>query len=80
MNRFDLCIVINNVDYKNAFAIILDIDHDDFYHVEIWDFDKVDGAIIDYVNVENLRLATSKEIKEYQKRFKEYSEKYENRQ
>ncbi|MDF0717351.1 hypothetical protein PY092_14400 [Muricauda sp. 334s03] len=79
MKRFDLCIVINNIDYNNAFAIILDIDYDDFYHVEIWDFDKHDGAIIDYVNVKNLRLATSKEIKEYQKRFKKYSEKYEKR-
>ena len=82
MKRFDLCILKHDVlEYKKGtYAIILDIDEGDDYHLELWNFEKLDGAEIDYINKIYLRLATQEEIKEYQVKFKEYCDRNENPQ
>lgn len=74
MKRFDLCVLKEDVliYVKGTYAFILDMDEGDDYHLELWDFDKFDGADINYINKVFLRLATEEEIKEYQVKFKKY--------
>ncbi|KAF2326492.1 hypothetical protein [Flavobacterium ginsenosidimutans] len=74
MERFDLCILKQNVLVyeEGTYAFILDMDEGDDYHLELWNFEKLDGADINYLNKVYLRLATKEEIEEYQIKFKEY--------
>lgn len=82
MNRFDLCILKQNMlDYEEGtYAIILDMDEGDDYHLELWNFEQFDGADINYLNKKYLRLATKEEINEYQIKFKEYCDRNESPQ
>jgi hypothetical protein len=81
MKRFDLCIVQDTSSiYYKSFAFILDEDTENYYHVEIWNFKKFEGAELDYILRADLRLATEEEIKEYQVKFKEYCDRNENPQ
>lgn len=80
MNRFDLCVLIEDIfKYsKGTYAIILDMDEGIYYHLELWNFDEFDGAEIEYIDKKYLRIATEKEIEEYKKKFKEYCERNES--
>lgn len=82
MNRFDLCVLIDDVTEfsKGTFAIILDIDEGNCYHLELWNFEQYDGASLSYLDKKHLRLATELELKDYQDKFKKYCDKNENRQ
>ena len=44
MKLYDLCIINKNIDIykKGTYAIIIDMDEKDYYHLEIWDFDKLE--------------------------------------
>lgn len=78
MKLYDLCIINENVDIykKGTYAIIIDMDEKDDYHLEIWDFDKLDGADLNYIDKKFLRKAT-KEEEEYLRKFNEYIEENE---
>ena len=54
------------------------MDEKDYYHLEIWDFDKLDGADLNYIDKKFLRKATKKEEEEYLRKFNEYIKKNEN--
>ena len=56
------------------------MDEGDDYHLELWNFEKLDGADINYLNKKYLRLATEEEIKEYQVKFKDYCDNNESPQ
>ena len=80
MKLYDLCIINKNIDIykKGTDAIIIDMDEKDYYHLEIWDFDKLDGADLNYIDKKFLRKATKKEEEEYLRKFNEYIKKNEN--
>ncbi|MBV7441287.1 hypothetical protein KRX57_07625 [Weeksellaceae bacterium TAE3-ERU29] len=73
---YDLCIINENIDIykKGTYAIIIDMDTGDDYHLEIWDFDIFDGADINFINKKCLRKATPEEEKEFQKKWEKYIE------
>lgn len=80
MNRFDICVLVNDVpDFcKGTFAIILDMDEGDYFHLELWNFEQYDGAKLSYIDKKHLRLATELELQEYQRNFKEYCNQNES--
>lgn len=57
MNRFDLCIIESSdkAEYLQAYAFILDMEDYPDLHVEIWNFEHLDGATVDYINASCLR-------------------------
>nr|WP_153841185.1 hypothetical protein [Ornithobacterium rhinotracheale] len=79
MKLYDLCIIKENVSIyrKGAFAIILEMDTGDDYHLEIWDFDIFDGADLNFINKKYLRKVTQEEEKEYIQKFEKYTNKNE---
>lgn len=77
MERFDLCVLTNDVSKyeKGTFAIILDTDEGEYYNLELWHFEKFEGAELCYLDKKYLRLATKNELKEYQLKFEKFCNK-----
>jgi hypothetical protein len=82
MKQYDIGIIKDhaNENFNGAYAIIIEDYLKEFFLVEIWNFEAFDGAEIDSIPKESLRLATEEEIKEYQVKFKEYCDRNENPQ
>ena len=82
MNRFDLCVLVDDVfEYrKETFAIILDMDEGNYYHIELWDFERFAGANLNYIDKKHLRIATEEEKEIFQQKFKEYCDSNDNTQ
>jgi len=78
MKQYDICILIKNYNayLTGTYVIVLEmIENKNYLLVELWDFERFDGAEIDIVETSNLRLATDEEIEIYQARFKMYCDK-----
>lgn len=63
---------------KGSYAIIIDMDEGDDYHLEIWNFQMFKGADLNYLNKKYLRLATKEEEEEYLRKFNEYIADWQN--
>lgn len=74
MNRFDLCIIESSdkAEYLQAYAFILDMEDFPDLHVEIWNFERLDGATVDYINASCLRTASKEKTQEYQRLLRDY--------
>lgn len=77
MKLYDLCILKTAVNLysKGTYVILIDDGLKPIYMAEFWNFEEFNGAEIDTVDEKYIRLATEFEIKEYQKKFKEYCDR-----
>lgn len=82
MKQYDIGILVNHEDKSliGSFGIIIEDYLKECFLVEMWNFEKFDGAKIDSLPKDYLRSAKEEEIKEYQNKFNEYCIKNDNSQ
>lgn len=80
MKLYDLCIITENIEIyeKGDFAIIIDMDTGDYYHLEIWNFERFNGADLNFIHKKYLRKATKEEEEEYLKKFNQYIDDWQD--
>ncbi|MDF0717349.1 hypothetical protein PY092_14390 [Muricauda sp. 334s03] len=80
MKLYDICILKTGFKLysEGTYVILIDDGLKPIYMAEFWNFEEFNGAQIDAVDEEYLRLAMDVEIKEYQVRFKEYCDRNNN--
>ncbi|MFN8417580.1 MAG: hypothetical protein U0U66_14875 [Cytophagaceae bacterium] len=80
MKQYDIGIIINKSEenLNGSYGIIIEDYLKEYFLVEIWNFELFEGAIIDSLPKQCLRLATDEEIKEYKRKFKEYCDRNES--